>query len=107
MIFRGYFNASGEETAIDLTVQGGFAFGYSAFLNGVFLGSNQGNATVSLTTDSLPIPAGSLRVAQDNVLTVIQGEFNRIAELYFTDSKYVRPYGVRNYCDSFNILMLT
>ncbi|THH33329.1 hypothetical protein EUX98_g843 [Antrodiella citrinella] len=40
MIWRGHFNASGQETAFNLTVQGGLVFAYSAFLNGVFLGSN-------------------------------------------------------------------
>lgn len=73
LIFRGHFNASGEETAFLLTVQGGFVFGYSAFLNGVFLGSNQGSPTVSLTSDSWTVPNGTLRIGQDNVLTVIQG----------------------------------
>ncbi len=72
MIFRGHFNASGSETAVNLTVQGGFAFGYSAFLNGVFLGSNQGTATISLTTDVWPIPNSTVRKG-DNVVTVIQG----------------------------------
>lgn len=61
-----------QETAVKLTVQGGFAFGYSAFLNGVFLGSNQGNSTVSMTTDIWSIPNNTLK-AGDNVLTVIQG----------------------------------
>uniref|UniRef100_A0A8H7XSU3 Beta-galactosidase domain-containing protein n=1 Tax=Psilocybe cubensis TaxID=181762 RepID=A0A8H7XSU3_PSICU len=52
LIFRGHFNATGQETAIQTTVQFGFAGGYSAWLNGVFLGSSQGNSTVSFTTDT-------------------------------------------------------
>ncbi|KAG9123890.1 hypothetical protein FRC07_013609 [Ceratobasidium sp. 392] len=35
LIWRGHFNASGAETAFNLTVQGGFAFGFSAWFNGV------------------------------------------------------------------------
>jgi hypothetical protein len=75
LIFRGRFNASGEETAVNLTVQYGFAGGYSAWLNGVFLGSSQGNATISLSTDSWQIPSGVLRVNQTNVLVVFQGAY--------------------------------
>jgi hypothetical protein len=55
-------------------VIGGFGFGYSAFLNGVFLGSNQGSATVFQTTDVWSVPANTLQIGKDNVLTVIQGE---------------------------------
>ena len=73
IIFRGHFNASGEETSINLSVQGGYGFGYSAFLNGVFLGSNQGNASVSMTTDSWKIPSSTLQIGKDNVVAVIQG----------------------------------
>ena len=73
LIFRGHFNATGAETAVSLTVQGGFAFGYSAFLNGVFLGSNQGNASVSQTSDTWTFPSGALKAGEDNVVVVLQG----------------------------------
>jgi hypothetical protein len=75
LIFRGHFNATGKETGFNLTVQGGFDFGYTVFLNGVFLGSNQGNATIGLTTDIWTIPNNTLKVSQDNVLTIIQGAY--------------------------------
>lgn len=74
IISRGHFNASGLETGIRLSVQGGFAFGYSAWLNGIFLGSNVGSATVSTTTDLWDFPASSLKQGQDNVIVVVQGE---------------------------------
>ncbi|KAF7798724.1 hypothetical protein EIP86_009949 [Pleurotus ostreatoroseus] len=86
LIFRGHFNASGDETAVNLTVQGGFAFGYSAFLNGVFLGSNQGSATVSVTADVWPFPNGALR-AGDNVF------HGRIVETSTNGGK--EPRGIR------------
>ncbi|KAG6833503.1 hypothetical protein H0H87_006075 [Tephrocybe sp. NHM501043] len=53
LIWRGHFNASGLETAITTTVQYGFAGGYSAWLNGAFLGSSQGNATTTQGMDSI------------------------------------------------------
>ncbi|KIJ54226.1 glycoside hydrolase family 35 protein [Sphaerobolus stellatus SS14] len=94
LIFRGHFNASGTETAFNLTVQGGFAFGYSAFLNGVFLGSNQGTPTVSLTTDVWPIPNNTLVVGEDNVLTVFQDHMG-IVETSTNSGK--EPRGIRGY----------
>ncbi|KAG6811873.1 hypothetical protein H0H92_005449 [Tricholoma furcatifolium] len=75
LIFRGHFNASGLETAVTTTVQYGYAGGYSAWLNGIFLGSSQGNSSVSLTTDTWSIPEDALQVGSDNVFVILQGEF--------------------------------
>ncbi|ETW78704.1 glycoside hydrolase family 35 protein [Heterobasidion irregulare TC 32-1] len=94
IIFRGHFNASGEETSINLSVQGGYGFGYSAFLNGVFLGSNQGNASVSMTTDSWKIPSSTLQIGKDNVVVVIQ-DHTGIIEAYINGGK--EPRGIRGY----------
>lgn len=73
LIFRGHFNASGNETGINLTVMGGFGFAYSAFLNGQFLGSGQGNSTVAELTNVWDVTEDMLKIGEDNVLTVIQG----------------------------------
>lgn len=94
LVYRGHFNATGEESGIALTVQGGFAFGYSAFLNGIFLGSSQGNATTSVTSDTWTIPNDTLRVAHDNVLTVIQGVHSSFGGLLPFDQEFSRSYGV-------------
>ncbi|KAF8578602.1 glycoside hydrolase family 35 protein [Ramaria rubella] len=94
LIFRGHFNASGAETAFNLTVQGGFVFGYSAFLNGVFLGSSQGSPTVSLTTDVWSIPNNTLAIGRDNVLTVFQDHMG-IDETSTNGGK--EPRGIRGY----------
>ncbi|KAJ7589475.1 glycoside hydrolase family 35 protein [Mycena floridula] len=96
LIFRGHFtNATGDETAIALTVQYGFAGGYSAWLNGVFLGSSQGNATVSLSSDTWSIPAGTVKTgAADNVLVVLQDHMG-IIETNTNAGK--EPRGIRGY----------
>lgn len=76
LIFRGHFtNATGNETSITLTVQYGFAGAYSAWLNGVFLGSGlEGNATTSLSTNMWTFPPNTLKIGdEDNVLVVVQG----------------------------------
>ncbi|KAI0765993.1 glycoside hydrolase family 35 protein [Irpex lacteus] len=94
LIFRGHFTASGSETAINLTVQGGLAFAYSAFLNGVFLGSSVGAASVSQTTDVWTFPEGALRNGSDNVLTVVQDHMG-IVETSTNSGK--EPRGIRGY----------
>ncbi|KAF8997897.1 glycoside hydrolase family 35 protein [Cyathus striatus] len=94
LIFRGHFTATGQETAINTTVQYGFAGGYSAWLNGVFLGSSQGSASISLTGDSWKIPSGSLRIGQDNVFTILQDHMG-IVETSTNSGK--EPRGVRGY----------
>lgn len=76
MIWRGHFNATGHETAITTTVQSGFAGGYSAWINGVFLGSSQGSPTVSVTTDTWNLTSSMLRVGRDNVFVILQGQFS-------------------------------
>ncbi|KAH7924781.1 glycoside hydrolase family 35 protein [Leucogyrophana mollusca] len=94
LIFRGHFNASGDETAFNITVQGGYAFGYSAFVNGVFLGSSQGNLTVSYTSTLWEIPNDALRVGEDNVLVIIQDHMG-IDETSTNSGK--EPRGIRGY----------
>ncbi|KAF8882056.1 glycoside hydrolase family 35 protein [Gymnopilus junonius] len=89
LIWRGHFNATGEETAIVTTVQSGFAGGYSAWINGVFLGSSQGSSTVSFTTDTWNLTSSVLRVGQDNVFVVLQVETS-------TNSGK-EPRGIRGY----------
>lgn len=94
LIWRGHFNASGDETAFSLTVQGGFAFGFSAWFNGVFLGSSQGNSTVSQTSVTWSIPNGTLAVGKDNVLVVLQDHMG-LVETSSNGGK--EPRGIRGY----------
>ncbi|KAH8093824.1 glycoside hydrolase family 35 protein [Cristinia sonorae] len=94
LIWRGHFNASGQETAFNLTLQGGLVFGYSAFLNGVFLGSGQGTTTSSIASNVWEIPQGSLRVGKDNVLTILQDHMG-IVETSSSSGK--EPRGIRGY----------
>ncbi|KAF9048348.1 glycoside hydrolase family 35 protein [Hymenopellis radicata] len=94
LIYRGHFNASGQEIAVKLAVQYGFAGGYTAWSNGVFLGSGQGNSTVSLSDDSWPISNGMLRAGADNVLLVVQ-DHTGISETNSNGGK--EPRGIRGY----------
>ncbi|KAG9102571.1 hypothetical protein FRC06_001765 [Ceratobasidium sp. 370] len=93
LIWRGHFNASGAETGFNLTVQGGFAFGFSAWFNGVFLGSSQGSATVSQTTVTWSIPNNTLAIGKDNVLAVLQDHMGLVE----TTNGGKEPRGIRGY----------
>ncbi|KIK56433.1 glycoside hydrolase family 35 protein [Collybiopsis luxurians FD-317 M1] len=94
LIFRGRFNATGAETGVNLTVQYGFAGGYSAFLNGVFLGSSQGNSTVSLSSNVWTFPKGALKAKAENVVVVVQENMG-ITETSTNSGK--EPRGIRGY----------
>ncbi|KAF2258955.1 putative beta-galactosidase B [Lojkania enalia] len=69
-LFRGYFN--GSATGVDLSVQGGMAFGWSAWLNGEFLGSFLGNSTVGMGNMTLSFANVTLNDTNQNVLLVAQ-----------------------------------
>ncbi|KAF8159357.1 glycoside hydrolase family 35 protein [Crassisporium funariophilum] len=94
LIFRGHFIATGKETAVVTTVQSGFAGGYSAWLNGVFLGSSQGTPTISMTTDTWNIGASALRIGSDNVFVILQDHMG-IVETSTNGGK--EPRGIRGF----------
>ncbi|KAF3045591.1 hypothetical protein E8E12_010328 [Didymella heteroderae] len=68
-VYRGYF--SGKMAAsLNITVQGGAAAGWNAWLNGQLIGYNPGNATLWVTNAVLSFKNVTLR-DEGNVLTVI------------------------------------
>ncbi|KAF2005169.1 glycoside hydrolase family 35 protein [Amniculicola lignicola CBS 123094] len=69
-LFRGYFN--GSATGVSLSVQGGQAFGWSAWVNGKFLGSFLGNTTLSAGNLTFSFANVTLDTKKDNVLLVAQ-----------------------------------
>jgi beta-galactosidase GanA len=71
-IWRGYF--TGNATGVYLSVQGGTAFGWSAWLNGVFIGSWLGDSTQFSQKGSLSLSFAnaSLASGSENVLVIVQ-----------------------------------
>ncbi|KAF1978168.1 hypothetical protein BU23DRAFT_525879 [Bimuria novae-zelandiae CBS 107.79] len=69
-LFRGYFD--GSATGVNLTVQGGMAFGFSAWLNGAFIGSYIGNSTVGKSNLMIPFNNVTIKANGTNVLLVAQ-----------------------------------
>ncbi|KAG8783246.1 hypothetical protein FRC12_019925 [Ceratobasidium sp. 428] len=98
LLFRGRFES--KATGVKLSVQGGFNFGFSAFLNGVFLGSGGGRPEndPSGGTDHANVtytfPTGL--VGAKNVLTVVVDNMG-IHEDWNANDEYKSPRGIRGY----------
>lgn len=58
-LYRGYF-AGTNFTSVNITASGGLAFGWNAWLNGVPIGGDPGNASLTTTTQVLDLPASAL-----------------------------------------------
>lgn len=70
-VYRGYFdNTGGHWKSVKLTCSGGLGFGWSAWLNGEFIGGDTGSSLLTTTTGELALAASALKPA-DNVLTVL------------------------------------
>jgi hypothetical protein len=69
-LFRGYFD--GAATSVQLSVQGGLAFGWSAWLNGELVGSWLGNTTVGVGNMTLSFANATVYENSTNVLLVAQ-----------------------------------
>ncbi|KAJ7469612.1 glycoside hydrolase family 35 protein [Mycena latifolia] len=96
-VWRGHFN--GNATGVQLSIQGGFSFGYSVFINSHFLGSGQGSSHSQSGVDLLS-PAFNFTqdqlVAGDNVLTIIH-DSTGMNEDYNINDEHKTPRGIRGY----------
>ena len=68
-LYRGYFSGT-VATSLNITVQGGVAAGWNAWLNGKSIGYHPGNASLTATTALLSFAGVELK-AKDNVLVVV------------------------------------
>jgi beta-galactosidase GanA len=66
--YRGHFTATGNETGITLTANGGQHGAFSVWLNGAFVGSNSAGNQQAQT---FSFPAAALRRGADNVVAVL------------------------------------
>ncbi|KAF1945159.1 putative beta-galactosidase B [Clathrospora elynae] len=69
-LFRGYFD--GSATGVKLSVQGGLAFGWTAWLNGDLVGSWLGNTTLGVGNITLSFANATVHENSTNVLLVAQ-----------------------------------
>jgi hypothetical protein len=68
-IYRGYFSSK-NASSLNITVQGGVAAGWNAWLNGQPIGYHPGNASLTSTTALLSFNNATLK-SEGNVLTVV------------------------------------
>ncbi|KAJ7596268.1 glycoside hydrolase family 35 protein [Mycena floridula] len=99
VIWRGHFNATGQEKSLNLSINGGEAFAASVWLNNVFLNSSYGNSTRNLqireeTDNEFMLPEAALRIGSDNVVTVVQVGSNILVA---TSNDPKSPRGIRGF----------
>ncbi|QRV78064.1 glycoside hydrolase family 35 protein [Ceratobasidium sp. AG-Ba] len=100
LLYRGSFD--GNATGVRLSVQGGFNFGFSAFLNGVFLGSGQGTSEndptggKDLVNATYAFPAGVVIPGKPNVVTVVIDHMG-LDEDWHSRDEFKAPRGIRGY----------
>ncbi|EUC55104.1 glycoside hydrolase family 35 protein [Rhizoctonia solani AG-3 Rhs1AP] len=98
LLYRGKFESNA--TGVRLSVQGGYNFGFSAFLNGQFLGSGQGRSGsdaaggIDLVNATYAFPAGL--VGKENVLTVVVDNMG-LDEDWNSKDEFKAPRGIRGY----------
>jgi hypothetical protein len=69
LIFRGWFTAQGTESTLDLTTQGGAAFGSNVYLNSTFIGSWAGSGSATSNSATYTLPA--LTAGKSYVFTIL------------------------------------
>ncbi|KAI0738818.1 glycoside hydrolase superfamily [Daedaleopsis nitida] len=72
ILWRGHFNATGAETAANLSINGGTAFAASVWINDVFIDTISAVTAAGDANALFPFPKGAVQPGQDNVLTVLQ-----------------------------------
>ncbi|KAI0688987.1 glycoside hydrolase family 35 protein [Cytidiella melzeri] len=100
IITRGHFTGK-NATGVRLIVQGGYNFGYSAWINANFLGSSQGtnqysaDGGIDMTNMTWSFNASDLSDG-DNVVTVVVDQTG-LEEDYNGQDTFKTPRGVRGY----------
>jgi len=94
LIYRGRFTATGHETTLTLSIQGGSAYGHSVWLNNQFVGSWVGNDRTS--TRSMNHNLGNVTAGQ-NIITVLIDHMGDDENWRAGDSGFKNPRGILNY----------
>ncbi|KAF4554041.1 putative glycosyl hydrolases family 35 protein 3 [Elsinoe fawcettii] len=72
LIYRGHFVASGNESSLYLSVQGGVAFGHSVWLDQTYIGSFEGDSSNRNFNSTFQLPSNvSLARGSEHVITLL------------------------------------
>ncbi|KAH8896049.1 hypothetical protein GQ53DRAFT_640932 [Thozetella sp. PMI_491] len=96
LLYRGHFVATGAESRLDLTTQGGMAYGHSVWLNSTFLGSWEGSPAETSHNQSFQLPS-ALKKDSNYVLTVLIDHMG-LRDNWEAEAQGMRePRGIINY----------
>ncbi|KAM0530735.1 hypothetical protein ACHAP9_000917 [Verticillium nonalfalfae] len=99
LLFRGRFTANGEEAssgnALDLTTQGGNAYGTSVWLNDQFIGSWVGNAIAPAHNSTFDLP--KLTEGEEYIITVVVDHMGMNGNWVVAEEQQKNPRGILNY----------
>ncbi|KAJ7018890.1 glycoside hydrolase superfamily [Mycena alexandri] len=104
VLWRGHFNSTGLETAVNLSITGGRGFAGSVWLNDVFLGAAYGNSSnndvnviVETTNDTYAFPPDAL-ASGPNVITVLHDNMGMEEANANQFSEWLKtPRGIQGY----------
>ena len=71
ILFRGHFDVTGEETAANLSINGGTAFAASVWINDVFIDTIGAITAAGDANGLFTFPERSVNAGADNVVTVL------------------------------------
>ncbi|KAJ5969663.1 hypothetical protein N7501_005911 [Penicillium viridicatum] len=95
LLYRGHFNANGQESNVWLNVSGGVGFGHSVWLNNTFLGSWVGSSANTSVVHNISL-SSVLSQGSPYVISVLIDHMGQDEEAPGTDAiKF--PRGILNY----------
>ena len=95
LLFRGRFTATGAESSISLSIQGGTAFGYSVWLGQQFVGSWPGISVDMNYNQTLGLP--KVNAGHEAILTFLVDNMSLDEENGVGNNTMKSPRGIINY----------
>ncbi|KAL2754926.1 glycoside hydrolase family 35 protein [Sodiomyces alcalophilus JCM 7366] len=93
VLFRGHFVANGAETTLNLALQGGQAFGFSVWLDDIFLGSWTGEANLASGSILVDLPP-DLKEGSSHVITVLLDSMGLNGNYVVGEDNLKQPRGI-------------
>jgi hypothetical protein len=95
ILWRGHFVSTGSESSFSATLIGGAAFGFSAWLNGTFIGSWEGNSPTSQQNKTFTFAC--LAKGKNYVITVLQDHMGLEEDFTAAGDQFKTPRGIIAY----------
>jgi hypothetical protein len=95
LLYRGHFTATGSESSLYLSAQGGSAFGFSAFVNNTFIGSWYGYDAATNGNKTFTLP--NLVSGKSYVITVVIDNMGLDEDWTIGTETMKNPRGILDY----------